>query len=339
MSKRIHLDVPEPCHENWNNMTPVEKGRFCNSCQKQVVDFTRMTDAQVAAFFRKPSTSSVCGRFMSDQLNRDIEIPRKRIPWVKYFFQIALPAFLMSAKASAQGTVSVIKKDTVIQPETFKGEVRGKVSPVCIKDQQKTENVIDGKVVDEKGLPLAGATIIIKGTTVGTATDVSGDFHLKYNGEKTNIVLTASYVGFMENEIVIDLAKKISLEPIKLTLAPFLAGEVVVTMGIIIPSKKPPIPLIPVLDDSVDNNLRIFPNPVSRGSSLNIEVKDKVKEGYYLLDLINTGGQYVYRKEMYIDAKAGLLDLQIPLVKPGNYFLRMTDKSSKKNYTEKLVIQ
>ena len=109
--KKISLSIPEPCHENWDGMSKTGKGRFCAACQKTVIDFGRMSDREVAEFFKKPA-SSVCGRFQQDQLDRDILVPRKRIPWVKYFFQIGLPAFLFSTKASAQGQV-VIKKDTV----------------------------------------------------------------------------------------------------------------------------------------------------------------------------------------------------------------------------------
>src|SRR6476661_1854652 len=107
MSKKIQLTIADPCHENWDQMTQAEKGRFCASCQKQVIDFTGMSDSQLAAFFKKPSGGSVCGRFYQDQLERDIEIPKKRIPWVKYFFQFTLPAFLVSMKATAQGNVKV----------------------------------------------------------------------------------------------------------------------------------------------------------------------------------------------------------------------------------------
>src|SRR5690349_4041323 len=98
MSKHLQVSVQSPCSENWDAMTQVEKGRFCSSCQKQVVDFTNMSDRQIAEFFKKPSNGSVCGRFMEDQLNKDIPIPTKRIPWLKYFFQVTIPLFLLSLK-------------------------------------------------------------------------------------------------------------------------------------------------------------------------------------------------------------------------------------------------
>jgi len=94
MSKKFQLQIPEPCHENWNKMAPGDKGRFCGSCQKTVVDFTEMSDMQLVAFFKKPSTGSVCGRFYNDQLDRDYGIPKKRLPWLKYFFQFSIPVFL-----------------------------------------------------------------------------------------------------------------------------------------------------------------------------------------------------------------------------------------------------
>jgi len=96
MPKQFQLKIADPCHEDWDKMTTSEKGKFCGSCQKQVVDFTGMTDSQLAAFFKKPSTGSVCGRFFDDQLDRKITVPRKRLPWIKYFFQITLPLFLAS---------------------------------------------------------------------------------------------------------------------------------------------------------------------------------------------------------------------------------------------------
>jgi len=112
MAKKLQLQVPTPCHENWDNMTQTEKGRFCASCQKQVIDFSNKSDREIAIFFKKPSSGSVCGRFMEDQLNRDMEMPKKRIPWLKYFFQFLIPAFFISYRVSAQGKVKVVSNVT-----------------------------------------------------------------------------------------------------------------------------------------------------------------------------------------------------------------------------------
>src|SRR5262245_44582474 len=116
MGKQIQLSIPVPCHENWDQMTPVEKGRFCDSCQKQVVDFSKMSDRQVVEFFKKPTTGSVCGRFMSDQLDRNIAIPGKRLPWVKYFFRLFIPALLASCKMGST-TKGDVKKISKVQTE------------------------------------------------------------------------------------------------------------------------------------------------------------------------------------------------------------------------------
>ncbi len=108
MPKYLNLQINEPCHEDWNIMTPNEQGRFCGSCAKTVVDFSGMTNTQILNYFNS-NTGNTCGRFYEDQLNAPIAIPRKEIPWLKYFFTITLPAFLFSAKANAQKNTVVAK--------------------------------------------------------------------------------------------------------------------------------------------------------------------------------------------------------------------------------------
>lgn len=338
MSKHIQLDIPQPCHENWNKMTPSEKGRFCNACQKQVVDFTGMSDTQVATFFKK-AEGSVCGRFMQDQLNREMEIPKKRIPWVKYFFQFALPAFLMSAKVKAQGEIRILKGDTTVSPVS--SLVRGKVAvSKCELQNTRKEKIIKGKVFDSNGNPLVGATIMVKGTTIGTSADNIGNFQLTYKGEKDKIVVVASYVGFQTVEISVDLDKPEG-NNIQMSLYEQLSGEVMV-LGYAIPKKKKKKSILlitSILKDTVFSNFKIFPNPVTAGTNLNIEVKEKIKEGYYTLDLINQSGQSVYQREIWIDEEARLLNIDVPVVKTGNYFITITNKKSGKRFTEKLIIQ
>ncbi len=141
MRKHIQINIPKPCHESWDKMKPAEKGRFCYSCQKQVVDFTKMNDLQVLTFFKK-SSGSLCGRFMQNQLDRNIDIPQKRIPWMKYFFQFFLPGFILSCGSRAVGKVNVSQsKNEIVNSTTY--------------------NVIDGLVKTEPEIITKGEVAVM----------------------------------------------------------------------------------------------------------------------------------------------------------------------------------
>ena len=69
------------------------------------------------------------------------------------------------------------------------------------RDKQQnaeTLRVVHGKVTDENGAPIVGANVWIKGTMVGVATDVNGDYTLRINPEAKT--LSASFIGYSEAE-------------------------------------------------------------------------------------------------------------------------------------------
>lgn len=72
MNTEMQIQVPSPCNENWNQMTPSEKGRFCSLCAKTVVDFTLMSDAEIKSYLSVRKKDTVCGRFANSQLNRPL---------------------------------------------------------------------------------------------------------------------------------------------------------------------------------------------------------------------------------------------------------------------------
>lgn len=357
MSKKIQLTVPTPCHENWDKMTQVEKGKFCGSCQKQVMDFTTMSDREIAQFFKKPSTGSVCGRFMNDQLDREIEIPKKRIPWLKYFFQIALPAFFVT-KISAQKTMGKIApipaRDTSKVRVTDELRTLGMVLPTCIKPvigdtiitsvkgevtnkPMDSKRTINGTVADETDMPLPGVSVYLKGTRTGVATDINGKFRLQ--ARKGDIIIVSG-AGFETTELALGKSDSIAINIKKINSC---YPPVVVTVGGVyakrVKKEKKPIPLITQLfKDTAFKFFKVYPNPVPAGSNISIEWK-QTEEGYYTLQLFNQAGQPVHQQEIWIDAEARLLNIEIPVVAVGNYFLVIVNRKTGKKYSEKIIVQ
>ncbi len=61
------------------------------------------------------------------------------------------------------------------------------------------QNKVTGRVVDEKGEAIIGASVVVKGTNTGTITNVDGDFTL--NALNSKSVLVVSYVGYKSQEV------------------------------------------------------------------------------------------------------------------------------------------
>ena len=67
--------------------------------------------------------------------------------------------------------------------------------------QVPEEVEVKGVVVDINGVALPGVTILLKGTTLGTATDIDGRFTLKYPDTGTPQALICSFIGMKTQEI------------------------------------------------------------------------------------------------------------------------------------------
>jgi TonB-linked SusC/RagA family outer membrane protein len=82
---------------------------------------------------------------------------------------------------------------------------------------------IQGVVTDEKGAPLPGVTIKLKGTTTGTITDTDGKFTLEVSD--ANSTLIVSFIGFTSQEVLTNGRNVLN---IRLKEAPKDLGEIVV---------------------------------------------------------------------------------------------------------------
>ncbi|WP_159518012.1 SusC/RagA family TonB-linked outer membrane protein [Sunxiuqinia indica] len=88
---------------------------------------------------------------------------------------------------------------TSIEFEIFNRQIVLTEKNDFLRQQQKT---ITGKVTDSNDLPLPGVTVVIKGSTVGTITDLDGEYQI--SEVPTNSTLVFSFVGLKTQEIQVE---------------------------------------------------------------------------------------------------------------------------------------
>lgn len=60
------IDIPEPCHADWDAMRPEDRGRFCFECSKTVHDLSAMTKDEARTFLRRNACNDICVSFEHD---------------------------------------------------------------------------------------------------------------------------------------------------------------------------------------------------------------------------------------------------------------------------------
>ena len=75
----------------------------------------------------------------------------------------------------------------------------------------QAQKTVSGKVLDETGSPLPGASIIVKGTSNGTSTDFDGNFTLTVSDDSRTLVV--SFIGYSSKEIPISDNITVTLLP------------------------------------------------------------------------------------------------------------------------------
>lgn len=196
----ISINIPQPCHENPASMQKNEQGKFCSACQKNVRDFSQMTDNEILEILGKEQGSG-CGTFRAGQLNRlmvqtQLKGNNTRLNTIMAGLLLAAGAGAAHAQSSAHIPVPVPTVDTT-------GAMHHSVEPVT---KDSVIPVFKGQVVDaEVGNPMIGVFVTLKGTSCRTNTDVNGNFSLTIPDSLMQDTLTfiVAYVAHEEQQLVI----------------------------------------------------------------------------------------------------------------------------------------
>ncbi|MGG7662661.1 TonB-dependent receptor [Dyadobacter sp. BHUBP1] len=92
-----------------------------------------------------------------------------------------------------------VEKKTSLKTEPFENSI----------PRKQADRDITGKVLDEKGEPIPGASVVVKGTTVGTSTNIEGIYQLSVPEDKDIVIV--SFVGYISQEIRIGNAANMDI--------------------------------------------------------------------------------------------------------------------------------
>jgi len=226
--------IPRPCPKNWADMSPTEAGRFCGSCQTEVVDFTRMSDAEVFTYLAARRGQQVCGRIITTGATPP---PYKRGSAPRRWLLAALAVFGWQVQAAPAGPPP---PDALPRLEEADSSKPGKPG---------AQVVVRGQVFDDKdGKPVAGVRVLINDTNFGTTTDEQGRFELvmapgwaPIKGGKLNLQFIGSPFDFQKQTIKLNTRSKARPAELKVTLKSIEGrGQVVGRMMMPEPPVKPP---------------------------------------------------------------------------------------------------
>lgn len=191
--KRAILKIENSCSQKWNEMEGSSDGKFCLSCSKNVIDFTFLSDKEILKVLEQ-ATGKVCGRLNASQHNR-LMVTHKSSRSFPVVYKLLTSLMLVPAPilllASTKPKLEVVSK--VISKANERD-----LAVVHQDSITKQKAVFSGRVVDEGGEAIIGATMVIKGTNIKTSTDINGYFSIPVpdNFKSRSVTFTISALGY-----------------------------------------------------------------------------------------------------------------------------------------------
>ena len=110
MKSSFQFEVKEPCLQNWDHMIPNEYGRFCSSCQLNVIDFTNNTPEEISNYLKENNGKQICGHIkridVKPQNKIDLFIFKLNSNGLKYISMLIFGILIITGCRSRKSTTS-----------------------------------------------------------------------------------------------------------------------------------------------------------------------------------------------------------------------------------------
>jgi len=210
----MKYSIPEPCHEDWNKMTPKAKGRLCAACKKCVVDFSKLSDTVAKRELESYNSETVCGRFGIAQLERINTLSQQKngLNILKRTAAMAATIALLQTTSYAQKPGSSNPIETVdSKSQILQGIIAKSSSPKITKDTNPpTTVIITGRVVDGGNHPISDASVYVKGGDSKVQTDENGYYRIVLISNKrkdVELVFESSWITTQIRTVILDQSK------------------------------------------------------------------------------------------------------------------------------------
>lgn len=196
-NQKIKFSIAEPCHQDWNFMTPNEQGKFCDHCSKTVIDFTKLTDEEVLQLI-SANPGKICGRVNTSQMNRYMMAEKTASMGSSY--QLLAGLFI------ATSTHSIAAPSNLPKMETVETKVNGVKLDSTEFPKDSLITVVEGIVRDMESNPMPGVVVKIRDARLGAVTDLDGKFKIVLPDTLSLnvIVLYAEYMDGTAPDLIID---------------------------------------------------------------------------------------------------------------------------------------
>ncbi|PZP51489.1 MAG: hypothetical protein DI598_03075 [Pseudopedobacter saltans] len=217
----LQINIENPCHEDWHQMTNIEQGRYCSYCCKSVIDFSNMSDREIIRLLEK-NAGQLCGRFTTDQVNR----PLVHSTSSRKHHSIILAGLLLLGIADFSFAKPPLKENTELAIHATQNLQEEVFDDFLPKDS--TQNTIEGRVTRE-GKGLENVTVQIKNTKISTFTNKDGYYKIEIPNKSlsSNMMLVFRGIGCRSEEIIIQKNQLPLKKNIEMSIQQMIMGKII----------------------------------------------------------------------------------------------------------------
>ncbi len=228
--ERINLSKIQTCNQLWDDMPITDQGRLCQQCNKDIIDFRKMTPREIAERHAY-AEENVCGIYTKQQLEYNPITKPSGCSKYKSLF-VALASLVSQGDIEAQQQEPFKIEKVVVEPNNSKLVENN----AMVQDTAALPlYILKGNLKESStGENLIGCNVLVQGTECGTATDTDGNYVLDLSpiiANQESLEIIYSYVGFVSEHRQIRLDTFSASDSLEMNIS--LEGGQVISFGVV----------------------------------------------------------------------------------------------------------